>query len=352
MRLIMRLIMKLTYILTAFLAALALSSCEHKELCYHHPHVVKLRLEFDWRDAPDANPAGMCVFFYPEDPSKEVIRFDFRGMRGGEITIPQGRYKMLTYNNDTSGVLFSGMDVHDSHTAFTREGGLFEPVGATQSQGTRAPRADSAEDEKVIICPDMMWGCNAIDVDINEQGIFYICVPESEKEIWIGKDPMHTEYVVTLFPHELTCIYTYEIINVVNIDEINRMTASLSGMSPALRLFHEELDRECITHPFEAVADRENNRVIGRFITFGHHEENPNPHKMMLYVWTNDGKAYSYGADAKFDVTDQVHAAPNRRRVHLIIDGLDIPKPIDPEPPSGLEPDVDDWLEENWEIIL
>ncbi len=344
--------MKLYHILIAIVVALSISSCEHKDLCYHHEHYTTLRLEFDWRDAPDANPSGMCVFFYPDDPSREVIRFDFKGLEGGEITVPQGRYRMLTYNNDTSGVLFSGKEDVEAHTAYTRTGGLFEPAGLPPSHGTRAPRAKGSEEEDVVICPDMMWGCNAIDVDINEQGIFYICVPESEKDIWIGKDPVHTEYVVTLFPHELTCIYTYEIINVANLEQANRMSASLSGMSPSLMLFSKELGRQCVTHPFEAIADRDNNRVTGRFITFGHHEENADPHKMMLYVWTNDGKAYSYGADPKFDVTEQVHSAPDRRRVHLIIDGLDIPKPIEPDPPAGLEPDVDDWQDENWEIIM
>ena len=50
------------------LAALAtvLCSCEHKELCYHHPHEARIRVVFDWRDAPEANPRGMCVLFYPE----------------------------------------------------------------------------------------------------------------------------------------------------------------------------------------------------------------------------------------------------------------------------------------------
>ena len=53
---------RLFYLLTALLV---FTSCEHKELCYYHPHAAKVRVEFDWRDAPQADPAGMCVYFYP-----------------------------------------------------------------------------------------------------------------------------------------------------------------------------------------------------------------------------------------------------------------------------------------------
>ena len=41
------------------LLAMILFSCEHKELCFHHPHVVTVRVDFDWKNAPQANPEGM-----------------------------------------------------------------------------------------------------------------------------------------------------------------------------------------------------------------------------------------------------------------------------------------------------
>ena len=45
------------------LLAMILFSCEHKELCFHHPHMVTLRVDFDWKNAPQADPEGMCVYF-------------------------------------------------------------------------------------------------------------------------------------------------------------------------------------------------------------------------------------------------------------------------------------------------
>ena len=57
--------MKRINILLISVLTLLLAACEHKELCYHHPHVTTIRVAFDWREAPKADPEGMCVFFYP-----------------------------------------------------------------------------------------------------------------------------------------------------------------------------------------------------------------------------------------------------------------------------------------------
>ena len=41
------------------LALLAMTACEHKELCYEHPHVGFVRVLFDWSQLPGANPDCM-----------------------------------------------------------------------------------------------------------------------------------------------------------------------------------------------------------------------------------------------------------------------------------------------------
>ena len=47
----------------AFLLMMAelLSSCEHKDLCYDHPHRETVEVTFDWSEARDANPATMSL---------------------------------------------------------------------------------------------------------------------------------------------------------------------------------------------------------------------------------------------------------------------------------------------------
>ena len=56
-------------------------------------------------------------------------------------------------------------------------------------------------------------------------------------------------------------------------------------MAPSIRLADEELGKECVTVPFETNLHPENSTMTGMFYTFGHHEENMEPHMMALYVW-------------------------------------------------------------------
>lgn len=72
---------------------------------------------------------------------------------------------------------------------------------------------------------------------------------------------------------------------------------------------------------------------------------------MVLYVWMDDGKIYCYGlGENRFDLTEQVHTAPDPRNVFLVIDGLGLPRPISNG--SGFGPSVDDWQEEHHDLEM
>ena len=325
--------MKRLFSIVSLLSLFVICSCTHKDLCVHHPHDIKVRVDFDWIGAPEADPAGMCVFFYPVEGG-QPRRYDFKGMNGGEIEITVGHYMVMCYNNDTEGVLFRGKNDFSCHEAYTREGNIFEPVFGN---GYAPPSKRNTEDERVVITPDMMWGSIATEVEITDSGISYTCTSTKG----VTERMVSNEFVITLYPTELTCIYTYEIINVKNLKHATQMCASISGMAGGTNISTQELLTESVTLPLESSFDKVST-ITGRFITFGHHEENTDPHRMNLYVWMDDGQKYLFGTEGdRFDVTEQVHNAPNKRRVHLVIDGLDLPQPI--ENGHGFKPSVDDW---------
>lgn len=308
-----------------FTIFILLSGCNHKELGLEYLKTAKLRIEYDWKYAPEANPVGMCAILYATDREAQHIRFDFKGMEGGEVELPVGTYRIITYNNDTEVVQFDNIHDFDSHSGFTREGNILEPIYGNAMP--LPPRAEGSEDERVVITPDELWGCTELDVVVTGKG----------------------DQVITLRPHDMLCHYSYEIRNVSNLKHVSQMSASLTGMSGGMDLATENLNREPVTLPFEAYASGASS-VVGEFLTFGHHEENSAPHKMSLYVVMDDGAKYVYSADPRFDVTDQVHSAPDRRKVHIIIDGISLPQPI--ENGSGFAPEVDDWGEVKEDIIL
>ncbi len=330
------------------LAVAMFSACEHKELCEVHPHVKTVRVVFDWQDAPDANPEGMCVFFYPIDGGSPY-RADFRGRDGGEIQIQNGEYRVLCYNNDTEAVLFRNTDDFNRHEGYTREGSLFESIYGNTAQ--RTPRTHGTEEQPVVISPDMMWGCTASDVIVSDEGIQYLSLNLSESRAGEDTPTESVEQVITLYPHALVSTYTYEVRNVKNLKHMTQVCGSISGMSGSLFFASEQSGAENVTIPFSGVSDG-GSSIKGEFYTFGYNEGSGVPHHVTFYVWMDDGQKYAYGIDAgdKFNVTIQIYEAPDKRRVHFIIDGLDLPQPI--ANGSGFDVSVDDWGIIEEDIIL
>lgn len=329
-------IRNLFYLLTV-LCSVVLASCEHKELCFNHPHTAKIRVEFDWRNAPDANPEGMSVWFYPMEEDGTLRRFDFQGTKGGEVEIAVGSYRVICYNNDSEANLATGMEDYYTHKIYTRDGYIFEPVYGNATGAS----PHNVDDEHVTICPDMLWGCHVFDVTITEGGVNCIYQEDGEVSGMSGS----SDRVVTLYPAEVICTYTYEIRNVNNLKATTQMCGSLSGLAHGLFMGMEEIEHERVTVPFEAVSDGVST-VMGKFLTFGHCASH-DPHTIFtLYVWMKDGKKLYY----TFDVTDQVDNAPDPQHVHIIIDGLDLPQPI--EDGDGFHVDIDDWEVVNEDILM
>lgn len=47
-------------------AALAVASCEHKDLCYDHSHTIDVEVVFDWRNASEAAPESYVALPVPD----------------------------------------------------------------------------------------------------------------------------------------------------------------------------------------------------------------------------------------------------------------------------------------------
>lgn len=355
-------ILLLVNIILVVLLIIMLSSCDNKALCYHHNHYVKLKVKFDWQDAPEANPYGMSVYFYPEEQylgdndegiTYRTERFDLHARNGGEIQLAKGRYRVITYNNDTELAFGRNTDNFDYHHLFTRNASVTELADQFGIRAEEAPRPDGTEREKVVAQPDDVWGCTAYDVEVTENGVSYRCFPFSEKDDWKDLPPTVTEHVITLYPHDLLCHYSYEVRNVKNIGIIGNACAAITGMSPTLHLSSEKCGDEPTTLPLEAKPDVEST-IRGEFLTFGHPLDDKTPHRFGLYIWTKGGKSLFYGKDEeRFNVTDQVDKAPDRRRVHIVIDGLPLDT-IQEESGSGggFQPGFGEWNEEHEDLII
>lgn len=306
--------------LVAMMTGLLLTSCQHKELCYDHHHYQSILAIFDWSETHDASPSGMVLYFYDVEGKKNVQRFDLEGMNGGLIDLTPGVYQVLCYNSDTEYTLFRGTSLFEEHQAYT----AIESVNRAFSRDDDYPRPYDSANEDVIACPDMMWGCTLSNVVVEErEGV--------------------TEMVFRL--HELVALYSYEIRNVTNVGALESYGGLLSGMANYISLGGGATrSSEAASVPF--VSDKVvGTTLLGDFYTFGATDSEEIPNIMTLYVWMRDGQKLYYN----FDVTQQVTYAEDPKHVTIIIDGLDLPVPLED---SGYSTDVDDWKSDEIDIEM
>lgn len=312
-----------------------LSSCNHKDLYIMESYTVKVRVAYDWRQAPDASPKGMCAFFYSVDEPARYRRFDFPNATGGYIELPAGKYRIISYNNDTETVQFSSTDNYAGHTAFTRTGDILEPLYGSGISSS----ASTDNGERVVIVPDNLWGCSVQEVEVSQSGSWHTFREFDARSAADGEaDSVQT---ITLPPHDMLCHYSYEVRNVKNIERLSRVSGTLSGMASKMNMVTEDLDPEPVTLAVSGRPDVASRKIRGEFLTFGYNAATNARHRMSFYVVMDNGSKYTLRNTPNLDVTEQVDTVSNRRRVHIIIDGLELPDTS--QSAEDFDPTVDDW---------
>lgn len=317
---------KIYGILTAVTLCIVASSCRHKDLYMEEELSQKVYVLFDWRNAPEANPASMAFYLYESDYTQPQ-RYIFSGNKGGEIHIPFGRHHSLCIDGD---------NVSWAHISKQETLGTFE-LSTLDSEGLKAlgistegiPRAKGSEDERIATTPGMAWGDTHLEISI---------VPHN------GND------TITLYPEELVCHYTVDIYEVENLEGVatTNIDATLSGMAEAVNVSDNAGTDTQVSMSFQLETNSTEKSLHGDFLTFGESEHVSAPHYLTVYMILNDGSKWWHS----FDVTEQVSQAPDPRHVHIIIHGLPLPEPPPENEGAGLIPDVNDWQPVNIDLHM
>ena len=314
---------RLTTILTAlaaWLVAGAFMACEHKELCYDHAHTAPLQVILDWSDAPDADAEEMEVCFFPDDGADLPPQRFALSRKGGTVELPYGRYRVLCLNTDTEVIKRKGTGSWDTFEVYTRDASLLEGMGSMVVSGLQPPRAEGAEGQRCTLSPDMLWTDSRTGIEVG--------APAAGGAV----------QTVTLYPRQSVANITYEIVDVKNIDQGTAFSGSLSGLSAGLFVGTGLLDAECVSQPFAAESDGVS-VLQGKLTAFGHCPDGDNgiPHKLVIYAVLKDGSQVYY----IYDVTEQMHRAPDPLNIHLHLEGLPLPTPVGGD--GGMTPDIDGW---------
>lgn len=298
-------------------AIVALYACEHKDLCYVHPHNPEesAQVIFDWSKASDANPASMATFFFSQKGG-EALRYDFTDHNGGKIRIPNDKYDVFCMNSDLSDVELHNTDRFETFEISTPTVSLLGGLSPLGVRSETAPRAEGTEDERVAAAPKDMW-CDGV----NDQ-LF---------------DTTNYPHTVTLYPEGIICHYTIEIRNAKNLKYTTGLSGSISSLAGGFKPGVQTLSDEQVTVPFDLTVEPDQTTVTGATSVFGHCASTQAKHQLIVYAVLSDGSKWYY----TYDVTDQIHTAADPKNVHIVLDELPLPKPI--VNGGGLQPTVDEW---------
>lgn len=293
------------------------------------PDKIPLKINNDWKAAPEATPEGMAYIFFPDDGG-EPWRFDFPGREAGKVNLSIGKYKFLSYNDDTYNVIFHTDGGYDSYEAYTQEKDLLGSI----PQSDRGDSVPEGISERVVECPDMMWGCAYYDFSLKYDGVRYTPFATLQPDMMLEYSP---DYVLTAAQSPLTARYTFRIEDIENLSGVKSMSAALSGMAGSMMLASRIKGDYPSTLSLKA-SIIDSTAAGGNFCTFGIPPEPSADNILSLFVVIKDGRRFCY----QFDVTDQVRSAPDPMNVCLIVKGLTLEVP-DTGGDTGFDVVVDGW---------
>lgn len=292
------------------LSLLLLTSCEKKELCYDHTHMVEMNVEFVWDSSRNASPHTMVAHFFRMDGSP-YLRFEFTNPKGGKVRVEEGEYKILFHNGEMETVDEKEGNYDDFYVECISQS-LLAPMGRADDN---APRPEHARQQAISSTPNALWGGYHEYLDINR-----------------GNKGL----TLQLHPVEVTKNYTITIHDVENIADDATYSAALTGMSYQFNLSKMAHCGEAATLPL-GIERVDEHTLRASFKAFGHCPNGEVNHTFTFYT--------SRQAYFNFDITDSMHKSSDPNNITVDIYGLKLPNEG-----SSMSPSIDGWdeiIEEN-----
>lgn len=320
------------HVLLICLASVFMCSCHQKELVYPASTMLKVTVSFDWKYAPEADPEGMSVVFFPIGGEGRIWRYELSGRDGGTVSLPAGRYRMLAFNNDTRYISYDGISHFDTYNAYTFKTAVSWPQSVIETY----PELNAYT---AYHSPDALYCGTAEDVSVSLCSVSYRpCDP--------GADPSDVQikecgkHIIRCYPSPRTSKYTCVFRNVANATGMKRGYCLLTGLAPSDLIAEDILSDSEGAYAF--LAGRKVSEISGSVMAFGVSASPKACQYLYLVAVMSDGKVVAF----RYDVSDQILNSPDKRNVMIIIDGVELPevKPIVPDDPStDFEVAVDDW---------
>ena len=343
-------------------ALLLLSSCEHKELCYKHPHTTEVRVDVDWsRFTRYETPTGMTLMLYPQSSDGSVVTHLTNTTSQAILTLPADRYHLLVFNQSISefgSVTFKDLDKQAT------------AVVVANDYTSRWYKARN-ESEKVVTSPEWLGVGNSSDAEVTQAMI------DAEVEAMLRAGTGNSlPTIASIVP--VNIVSTVKIrLRIRGIQNLRSARAALNGMAGAFHLTSMQPTKDKVTYLMEEwtmkrdEADPTMGVIETTFACFGlpdgHHsaaEENMLSISLLL-VDNKTIQDFSFNVGDQFrviDLSSKNTSLESRQqgaevRLELMVDfDTEITLPdVQPEGGSsgGFDAEVEDWGdEEEYELNI
>ncbi len=337
---------------------LSLVSCRHDELCYNHPHTVRVRVNVDWHYFErHETPTGMTVTLFPDNGS-----MPFKTVTGtidhAVMSLPVGVYHVLVFNQSESE--FGSFTFRNMNSA--------ESAVVAVERSTRWYTPTSQE--PVVAEAEWLGVGNYSHAEVTQA---MLDAQKVHGEVSRAGEPVIAEVVPrNILQTVIVRIYMNRIYN------LRSARAALTGMSEGYMLTKgKRLDTKVtyLLSDFSVVNDESEpswGYAEARFICFGlpgNHSAMPEDNQLDLELLMVDNKTvltysipvgnrfvkiekkYAYTGDADTDISHEL-------LVEVYVDANNNPivlpdvEPVGNGSSSGFDATVDDWEEVERQDIL
>lgn len=332
--------MKISVLIGIAALFLSLTACEHKELCYHHPHTAKVRVDVDWSEFTKEQPTGMTVTAYPVDGGQAVSTLTHT-LSHAYFNLEAGAYHTLTYNQSPSEfgtLLFKGMD-------------RFETAEVVSGEQDSRWYQGRSEGERVAVQAEWLATDRETDARVTEEMV---------RETLEHEKRSAPEYVIAHHtPRNI--IYTVHVrVNIQGIYNLRSARAALDGMSEGYRFSDGYYKDEVMTHLLEEwkmTVDKDDYRkgyIDATFYCFGlpgNHRGDADANQLTLSLLLVDNKTI---LNFPILVGDKFVTVDAKELVLSLEVNLEATLPdVKPEGGSsaGFDAVVEDWGDEEEHVI-
>jgi len=335
-----------------------LAACRHQELCYHHPHTAKVRIDVDWsRFESYETPTGMTLKLYPESRLLSEETRDEMGSEGttatsdGVVThltntishavlsLPVNSYHVLVFNQSTTEFgSFSFRDMEDLGSA----------VVVMRYRSRWYSSRDG--DDDVATDPEWLGVGNYNDARVTQAMI------DAETGHVVTGAQTPPPVIAEVTPYNV--IYTVKVrIYIDNIYNLRSARAAMTGLAEGYQLTRERRLSTTATHLLERwsmtqeAADPTKGYIEDSFTCFGlpeGHSAAAGANLLTLDALLVDNKTierFEFKVGDRFELDE---SDPNRMTYSVVIRDPVTLDDTEPAPGSGCGFDVtvDDWGDE------